>query len=249
MIKLQNLSTRAPEGVDKLRIKEETGKLLDELNELQNLLYAEGRRSLLVILQGMDASGKDGVIRKVFGRLNPQGVRVHSFKVPTAEEKAHDFLWRVHAVAPAKGMIQVFNRSHYEEVLITRVHGLVDDRLAEKKFAAINHFESLLREHNDTAIFKFYLHISPEEQKLRLEERKVDPTKHWKFNPGDEEEAKHWDRYRQYYEEAFARCSDPAWHIIPADQNWYKEYLISRTLAESMRTWNMQYPGLPEGHK
>src|SRR5829696_102417 len=164
MNRLKEISTKAPKDFDKKATKEETEKLLEQLDELQKVLYAEGKHSVLVILQGMDASGKDGVVNKVFGQLNPQGVSVQSFKTPTELELAHDFLWRIHQYAPAKGKFQVFNRSHYEDVLITRVHGLCDDDTAQKRFEAINDFENLLITHNATQLFKFYLHISPEEQ-------------------------------------------------------------------------------------
>src|SRR5688572_14010920 len=159
-IKLQEISTRAPEDVDKSSIKKKTNDLISELDDLQNLLYAESKHCLLVILQGLDASGKDGVIRDVFGHMNPQGVSVKSYKVPTPEELSHDFLWRIHHYAPAKGMIQIFNRSHYEDILVTCVHGWCDEITARKRMKAINDFEELLQIHNNTHILKFYLHIS-----------------------------------------------------------------------------------------
>ena len=181
---------RAPGGTKE--IKRKNRAIVEELNELQNLLYAEGKHAVLIVIQGMDASGKDGVIRNVFGKLNPQGVLVKSFKAPTAEELSHDFLWRIHSHAPAKGMIQLFNRSHYEDILITRVHKWCDDETAKKRMKAINNFEKLLAEHNNTVILKFYLHISPEEQQGRLEERIKDATKQWKYNENDFTEAKLW---------------------------------------------------------
>jgi PPK2 family polyphosphate:nucleotide phosphotransferase len=177
---LSEISTRAPKDFSKESIKKKTAEIIGELDDLQNLLYAESKHSLLVILQGMDASGKDGVIKNVLGKLNPQGVTVKSFKAPTAEELSHDFLWRVHLHSPAKGMIQVFNRSQYEDVLITRVHGWCDDETAKKRMEAINDFELLLQNHNNTTILKFYLHISREEQAERLQERMNDPQKEWK---------------------------------------------------------------------
>src|SRR5688572_31842204 len=179
---LYTTSTRAPKEFDKSETKEKTAVLIEELKELQNLLYAESKHAILVVLQGMDASGKDGVIRNVFGALNPQGVTVKSFKVPTEEEFSHDFLWRVHQVAPAKGMIRIFNRSHYEDILVTRVHKMIDDDTAKKRIKAINNFEELLTQHNNTHMLKFYLHVSEEEQKQRLEERLKDRTKQWKYN-------------------------------------------------------------------
>ena len=241
---LKDTDTRAPKELDKKETKEATLVLVERLNELQNLLYAEGNHSLLLILQGMDASGKDGVIRNVMGKMNPQGVQVTSFKVPTEEEAAHDFLWRIHKQAPAKGMMQVFNRSQYEDVLVTRVHGWCTDEMAQHRFAAINHFEELLTRHNNTVILKCYLHISPEEQQQRLQERLQDPTKHWKHNGKDAEEAKLWEKYRQVYQEAFAACNAVPWHIIPADQNWYKEHLTAKLLVERLEGLNMQYPKL-----
>jgi PPK2 family polyphosphate:nucleotide phosphotransferase len=243
-IKLSELSTRAPKELDKQVTKEKTVKIIDELNELQNLLYAEGKHNILVIIQGMDASGKDGVIRNVFGHLNPQGVTVQSFKTPTAEELAHDFLWRIHKVAPAKGMIQLFNRSHYEDVLITRVHAWCDDKTAYKRMKAINAFENLLVEHNNTQLLKFYLHISPEEQQERLQERIHDPSKQWKYNEKDFEEAKLWNKYMNVYEDCFENCNDIPWTIVPADQNWYKEYIIAKALRDTLSALDMQYPGL-----
>lgn len=239
---LNNLSTRAPKEFDKKETKEKTEALRLELDELQNLLYAESKHSLLVVIQGMDGSGKDGAIKNVFGGVNPLGVSVKPFKAPTAEELSHDFLWRVHRHTPAKGMIQIFNRSHYEDVLITRVHGWCDDETATKRFKAINHFERLLLEHSNTQVLKFYLHISPEEQQGRLKERMEDPTKAWKYNAADFEEAKLWDKYMQMYEEAFEACNAPEWIIVPADQNWYKEYLVAKKVTDTLKSLNMQYP-------
>jgi PPK2 family polyphosphate:nucleotide phosphotransferase len=244
MDRLAEIPTVAPKDWDKKKTKEETTMLVEELNELQNKLYAGGEYSILVVIQGMDASGKDGIIKKVFGQLNPLGVKAHPFKVPTEEEAAHDFLWRIHMHAPAKGMIQVFNRSHYEDVLITRVHGWCDDKTALERFDAINNFETLLLLHNNTQIFKFYLHISQEEQHIRLKERMEDPTKHWKHNEKDLDESTLWDKYMQAYEDVFQHCNAVPWHIIPADNNWYKEHLIAKTVTEGLRALNMQYPGL-----
>ncbi|MGN6420979.1 MAG: PPK2 family polyphosphate kinase [Pseudobacter sp.] len=241
---LSSISTRAPKELDKAATKAKTTAILQKLNELQNLLYAESKHAILVVIQGMDASGKDGVIRNVFGQLNPQGVTVKSFKVPTAEELSHDFLWRVHNAAPAKGMIQIFNRSQYEDILVTRVHGIIDDAIAKKRMKAINDFEQLLTEHNSTSILKFYLHVSPEEQQQRLKERLDDPAKQWKYNANDFEEAKKWDDYMRMYEDAFQHCNDVPWTIVPADQNWYKEYLIASTLLETLQRLNMKFPGL-----
>jgi PPK2 family polyphosphate:nucleotide phosphotransferase len=243
-IKLKEISTRAPKDWDKEETKAATTNLMQELDELQNLLFAEAKHSVLVILQGMDASGKDGTIRKVFSTLNPQGVKVHAFKEPTAEELSHDFLWRIHQVVPAKGIIQLFNRSHYEDILVTRVHKLIDDKTAHKRMKAINDFEQLLQEHNNTQILKFYLHVSPEEQQQRLQERISDPRKQWKYNENDFVEAKRWDEYMEAYEDCFEHCNDVPWTIVPADQNWYKEYLVAHTLHKTLKKLDMQYPGL-----
>ncbi|HKO79490.1 MAG TPA: PPK2 family polyphosphate kinase [Chitinophagaceae bacterium] len=243
-IKLNEIDTRAPKDLDKKEIKEETLVMLKELDELQNLLFAESKHAILVVIQGMDGSGKDGVIRNALGDMNPQGVTVKSFKVPTPEEASHDFLWRVHQHVPQKGMIQVFNRSHYEDILVTRVHKWCTDEMAGKRMKAINDFEELLQEHNSTHILKFYLHVSPEEQHERLSERLEDPAKMWKYNEKDFEEAKLWNIYMQMYEECFENCNNPPWIIVPADQNWYKEYIIVKALRDMLKSLDMKYPGL-----
>jgi len=243
-IKLKSISTTAPDNADKDSIKEKTKVILEELDELQNLLYAEGKHSILIVMQGMDASGKDGVIRNVFGHLNPQGVMVKSYKVPTQEELSHDFLWRIHQHAPAKGMIQIFNRSHYEDILITRVHNMIDDKTATKRMEAINDFERLLTEHNRTNILKFYLHVSPKEQEQRLRERLDDKRKQWKYNEKDFEEAKLWKEYMKMYEDCFNKCDKIPWTIVPSDHNWYKEYIIATKLHSTLKSLRMRYPGL-----
>ena len=243
-IDLSKINTRADKDLDKKSIKEKTAKIIEDLSELQNLLYAEDKHSLLIVIQGMDASGKDGVIRNVFGQLNPQGVTVKSYKAPTPEELRHDFLWRIHQHSPAKGMIQIFNRSHYEDILITRVHKWCDDETAVQRMKAINDWEELLIRHNHTHILKFYLHISPEEQQSRLQERVKDPTKMWKYNDNDFEEAKLWNIYMQMYEDAFKNCNNSPWNIIPSDQNWYKEYLIAQKVFDTLKNLDMQYPGI-----
>lgn len=249
MSTLSEISTKAPKEFDKKETKELSAKLLGELDDLQNLLYAEKKHSILIVLQGLDASGKDGAIRKVFGQMNPQGVRVQSFKAPTEEELAHDFLWRIHEHTPEKGMIQIFNRSHYEDVLITRVHKWCDDDTAAKRFDAINDFEELLMLHNNTRILKFYLHISKEEQEERLKERVHDPTKVWKYNAKDKEESKHWDKYMEMYEEVFVSCSVVPWVVVPADQNWFKEYIMAKTLVDTLKGLHMSYPDFKKEEK
>ena len=243
-IRLKDIDTRAPKDLDKEKTKKETQEILEKLDDLQNLLYAEAKHSLLVIIQGMDASGKDGAIRNVFGKLNPQGVKVKSFKVPTAEEAAHDFLWRIHLHAPQKGIIQLFNRSHYEDIVITRVHKWIDDSIAKKRMEAINNFEKLLVDHNNTMILKFYLHVSPEKQLERLNERIRDPQKQWKYNENDFTEARLWDIYMKMYEDCFENCNYLPWTIVPADQNWHKEYIIASKVYETLKSFNMTYPGI-----
>jgi len=244
MTRLKDIDTRAPKHFEKEKTKKEITEILEKVDELQNLLYAESKHSLLVVIQGMDASGKDGAIRNVFGKLNPQGVEVKSFKEPTAEEAAHDFLWRIHQHTPAKGIIQIFNRSHYEDILVTRVHKWIDDHTAKKRMEAINNFEKLLREHNNTSILKFYLHVSPEEQRERLRERIQDPKKQWKYNENDFAEAKLWDIYIEMYEDCFENCDDIPWTIVPADQNWYKEYIIASAIYDTLNKLDMKYPGI-----
>lgn len=243
-ISLKDISSRAPKDREKTEVKALTSGLVRELTDLQNLLYAENKNALLIILQGMDASGKDGVIRNVLSFMNPQGVSVRSFKVPTPEELSHDFLWRVHIHAPAKRMIQVFNRSHYEDIIVTRVHGLIDDQTATKRIKAINDFEHLLQHNNNTHILKFYLHVSQEEQLSRLKERMVDPAKMWKYNNRDYEESAKWEDYVKVYEDCFEFCDNPPWNIIPSDQNWYKEFMIAKVIRDKLTSLNMQFPGL-----
>jgi PPK2 family polyphosphate:nucleotide phosphotransferase len=242
MSRLKDVSTRAPKELDKKVTKEQTSGLLKELSDLQDILYAESKHSVLVIFQGMDASGKDGAVKNVMGQINPQGVYVYSFKVPTEEELKHDFLWRIHQRTPAKGMINVFNRSQYEDVLITRVHGWCDDALAEKRFHAINAFEEMLTVHNNTLIFKFYLHISREEQQERFKERMDDVTKQFKYSEKDFLEAEHWDEYMKMYEDVFEHCDKIPWIIVPSDQNWYKEFIVAKTLVKALKELDMKYP-------
>lgn len=241
---LNQISTRAPKELDKDEIKKKTISIVQELDELQNLLYAQSKHAILIVIQGMDASGKDGLIRDVFGQMNPQGVKVGSFKVPTQEEAAHDFLWRIHKQAPERGTIQVFNRSHYEDILVTRVHGTCNDETAHERMKAINDFEQLLSRHNNTHILKLYLHISHKEQQERLQERIHIPRKMWKYNESDFKESERWDDYRTYYEEAFQACDAVPWHIIPSDQNWYKSYLVAALLRDTLKKLKMSYPGL-----
>ncbi len=214
-----------------------------ELEELQELLYAEHKHKVLIVLQGMDTSGKDGVIRHVFEGVNPQGVRVANFKVPTAEELDHDYLWRVHRQTPGRGEIVIFNRSHYEDVLVVRVHGLVSEEVWKRRFAHINDFERLLAEEG-TLILKFFLHIDLEEQKKRLQARLEDPTKHWKFNVGDLKERARWADYMQAYEDVLNKTSTDyaPWYIVPSNKKWYRNLVVASVLVEALKGLKMQYP-------
>lgn len=242
-IELNKISADPPDSMEKKHIKKQTKAIQKELDELQNKLYAEHKHSVLIVLQGMDAAGKDGAIRKVFEGVNPQGINVHSFKVPSDLEADHDFLWRIHKQAPAKGMIKIFNRSHYEDVLVTRVHNIINDKTARQRMQAINNFENLL-EQNNTHILKFYLHITPEEQMERLQERLEIPRKMWKYNSQDIKEAKSWDLYRKYYEACFEDCKDVPWTIVPSNKNWYKEFIITKSVYELLTSLKSKYPTL-----
>lgn len=245
-IKLNDISTTAPKKLDREKTKALTDQIREELDELQNLLFAEHKHAILIVLQGMDASGKDGAIRSVMSTMNPEGVDVRAFKVPTEQEMDHDFLWRVHQQAPPKGMIMVFNRSHYEDVLVQRVHKWVDEKTVEKRMKAINDFERLLTVHGNTTILKFYLHVSQEEQATRLKERTTNPKKMWKYNKGDLVEAKFWKKYRKAYEDVFEHCDEVPWIIVPADDNWYKEYVVAKTLRDTLLSLKMEYPELKD---
>jgi PPK2 family polyphosphate:nucleotide phosphotransferase len=219
----------------------------DDLSELQERLFAEGlkgsNRRILLVLQGMDTSGKGGVVRHTVGLLDPQGVRITSFKAPTEEERAHDFLWRIRRAVPQPGYLGVFDRSHYEDVLIARVHGLAPPDEIERRYPAINDFERELVDAGTTVI-KCMLHISPEEQKARLLARLDDPTKHWKYNPGDLTERVHWPRYRDAYEIALERTNTEhaPWHVIPSDRKWFKNLAVGRLLHDALTAMNPQWP-------
>ncbi|HZD12875.1 MAG TPA: PPK2 family polyphosphate kinase [Candidatus Binatus sp.] len=230
------------EGKDQAE-KEEFDKLNKKLRELQERLYAAHDQKLLIVLQGMDTSGKDGVIHRVFQGVNPQGVQVSHFGVPTPEESDHDFLWRIHKAVPGKGEIQIFNRSHYEDVLVVRVHRLVPDKVWQRRFREINDFERLLSE-DGTTILKFCLHISKEEQKKRLKERLDDPTKNWKFKSSDLPERKHWDEYMQAYEDALSKTSTDyaPWYLIPANHKWYRDLVTCQIIVKALEKINPQYP-------
>ncbi len=220
-----------------------TAALHGKLEHLQDVLYAEHKRSLLIVLQAMDAGGKDGTINHVMSGVNPQGCAVTSFKQPTAKELDHDFLWRVHQVAPAKGMIGIFNRSHYEDVLVVRVHDLVPKDVWSKRYEQINAFEEILAS-SGTIVLKFFLHISKEEQRRRFDERNKDPNKNWKSSDADERERKFWDQYQEAYQDAIEKTSQKhaPWFVIPANEKWFRDMAISHILVSKLEDLNLQYP-------
>lgn len=244
MEKLSKISTKASAKDNKEETKLKTAKILEKLGELQNVLYAQGKYSLLIVLQGLDASGKDGVVKNVFSGLNPLGVDVRAYKAPTEEEKQFDFLWRIHKNVPAKGTIMLFNRSHYEDVLVPTVEKWIDKDRTKSRYEHINNFEKLLKEENNTIILKFYLHISKERQHEKLLERKNNPEKFWKHSDGDWETAKKWDDYMHAYQKIFEACDKPEWEIIPSDENWYKEYRIAKRVLETLEKLRLEYPKL-----
>ena len=225
------------EGLAKLE------KLNGKLESLQELLFAEHKHKVLIVLQAMDTGGKDGAIRRVFDRVNPAGVRVASFKAPTAEELDHDFLWRVHKQVPGKGEMVIFNRSHYEDVLVVRVHNYVTPEVWGKRFEQINEFERTLAE-NGTTILKFYLHIDLDEQKARFQARLDDPTKRWKFRLGDLEERKFWPDYMKAFEDVLSKTSTEhaPWYIVPANRKWFRDLVISSVLVDTLEGLKMSYP-------
>jgi PPK2 family polyphosphate:nucleotide phosphotransferase len=218
-------------------------KLSAKLGDLQELLFAEHKHKLLVVLQGMDTSGKDGTVRHVMRGVSPQSVRVASFKKPTQLELEHDFLWRVHAQTPAAGEIVIFNRSHYEDILVVRVHDLVPKDIWRKRYGQINDFEKMLTE-TGTTMLKFFLHISKKEQAERLQARIDDPTKRWKFQRGDIDERKLWDDYQKAYEDAIEKTSTQwaPWIVVPADKKWVRNYVVAKTLVDTLEGLDMQYP-------
>lgn len=230
---------------DEKATKGETKEIAKDINHCQDALYAEGKRALLVILQGTDTSGKDGTIQAVFGYTSPLGVQVTAFKKPSEDELAHDYLWRVHGCCPKRGFIGVFNRSHYEDVLVTKVHGLVDDDVVEQRYKQINDFERMLTE-NGTRVLKFMLHISKAEQKERLQARLDEADKNWKFNPSDLEDRKHWDAFEDAYESMLRHCSTDwaPWHVIPADRKWVRNAAIAAIVRATLEDMAPAYPAV-----
>ena len=233
---------------DKKDITKELKKQRARISDLQERLYAERKQSLLIVLQALDTGGKDGTIRGVFQGVNPQGCQVWSFKSPSSEELEHDFLWRYHQKTPTRGMINIFNRSHYEDVLIVRVKSLVEESVWQHRYRMINEFEHMLTL-NNTTIIKFYLHISKAEQKKRLEARLEDPAKHWKFSSADLKERKLWDKYMVAFEDAISKCATDyaPWYVVPANKKWYRNLVIARTIADTLEAMNPQYPPAEKG--
>jgi PPK2 family polyphosphate:nucleotide phosphotransferase len=241
-IKLKDYDPDHSAGLDKLQGKDEFAKLNAELDVLQEELYAAGKHAVLIVLQGMDTSGKDGTIRNVLLNVNPQGCRVESFKVPTEEELAHDFLWRVHNVVPRKGILGVFNRSHYEDVLVVRVHELAPKQVWKARYDQINDFERLLAA-SGTIVVKFFLHISKDEQRERLLAREQEVEKAWKLSAGDWREREHWDDYQRAYEDALSRCSTEhaPWHIVPANRKWYRNLAVCEALVTTLGAYRDEW--------
>jgi PPK2 family polyphosphate:nucleotide phosphotransferase len=242
-VKLVDSHANDTHGYNKEKAERELQSHQARMAEFQELLYACKKQALLIILQALDAGGKDGTIRHVMSGVNPQSCQVTSFKAPTAEELGHDFLWRVHKAVPIKGNIGIFNRSHYEDVLVVRVHKLVPKSVWSKRYAYINGFERVLAD-SGVKILKFFLHISKDEQKKRIEQRIKDPTKRWKLAPSDFEERKYWNDYQQAYEDALNRCSTKwaPWFIIPADKKWYRNLAVSQIMVETLESMRMKFP-------
>jgi len=245
-VDLSRISTEKPDNLDnKQSLKQEIKEITEGMRSYQQKLYAEGKQSLLVIMQGMDASGKDSTVRHVFGSLNPQGVQVYSFKQPEASELSRDFLWRVHREVPAKGNIRIFNRSHYEDVLIGKVRELHTPERIEQYYGHIRNFEKLLID-TGTQIIKFFLHISKSEQEKRLKERMENPEKMWKYHASDWKERKKWKSYEKAYEIAISETAsaEAPWHVIPADDRQYRDYLISGIVLEKLKAMKPEFPGM-----
>src|SRR6266436_10070601 len=242
-MRLKDFNSDFHEGLDKDETREKSLKLCQRIGELQELLNANANRAVLILLQGMDTSGKDGATRHVLQDVNPAGVEVASFKAPSAEELAHDFLWRVHKAVPRHGNIGVFNRSHYEDVLVVRVLKLQPKPVWQARYAQINAFEKMLSE-NNVILLKFFLHISRGEQANRLEARLQDPAKNWKFDLGDLKMRQYWNQFQKAYEDAINSCSTSyaPWHVVPADHKWYRDYVIAQTVAETLKSLKMKWP-------
>lgn len=242
-VKLSRMDASETHGLQKSRANDLIPKVIDRLSVLQYELYAEGKRALLVVLQGIDAAGKDGTIRHVMTGLNPQGVRVTPFKAPDGAEKRHDYLWRIHKAMPEFGQIGIFNRSHYEDVLIVRVHDLVPKPVWSKRYQQINEFERMLSE-NQVRIVKFLLYIDKEEQARRFRERLEDPTKNWKFSADDLKEREHWDEYIEAYEAMLHQCSTDyaPWYVVPANRKWFRNYAVAHIVRDELEAMDLKLP-------
>ena len=245
MIRINDFETSPPKDVKKKDIEKKTKKIAKKIGELTRILQAENKHNILVVLQGMDASGKDGTTREVFKYCSPAIVQAVGFKKPTPEEFAHDFLWRIHRHTPTKGSIKVFIRSHYEDILIQRVHQWIDEDRVDARFEAINAFEKLLVADNNTTILKFFMNISKDRQLEKLQERKEESDKYWKHNEGDWEERKMWDKCMFCYEDILNRSEIP-WIVTPVDERWYRNYFVAKKVLETLEGFDMQYPGLSE---
>lgn len=241
MIELNKISNFPPDNLDKDEVEDKTKEIVKKIGELSRKFEADGSHSFLVILQGMDGSGKDGTARVVFQDVSPNVICTYSFKKPTPEEFAHDFLWRVHKEVPSKGRMKIFNRSHYEDVLIQRVHKWIDEERVENRIKATNDFEQLLKTDNNTTILKFYLHLSKEKQHEKLQERIEDPEKAWKHNPDDWEESELWDEYMFAYQDVINKSLIP-WLIVPAEKQWYRNYFVAKKVLEALEEMNLKYP-------
>jgi PPK2 family polyphosphate:nucleotide phosphotransferase len=241
--KLSKFDAGDTHGVSKSHAAKAQGVHVEKLATLHDLLYAEHKRSLLIVLQGMDAAGKDGTIKHVMSGVNPQGCAVTSFKQPSTQELDHDFLWRIHAAVPPKGGIGIFNRSHYEDVLIARVHELVPSAVWKKRYSEINDFEKILTE-NGVHVLKFFLHMSNKEQGRRFDERLADPLKNWKASAADFKERKYWDQYQAAYQDAIAKCGtkDAPWYVIPSDHKWFRNFAVADVIVRTLESFKMHYP-------
>ena len=245
-VSLNDISTLPPDHAEKARAKTQAKAFASVIGELVEQFAAVQSHALLIIFQGMDASGKDGAVRAAFARSTPAPLRVHSFKAPTPTERRHDFLWRVHKEVPAKGQIAVWNRSHYEDVLIQRVHGWIDEDKVDARFEAINAFERNLQRDNDTVILKFLLHTSKEEQREQLMERLLERDKNYKHNPGDWHERERWDDYRAAYDDVLRRSEVP-WTVVPTDKRWWRDFVVAREVKAALEGLDMVWPDLPAG--
>jgi len=246
-MQLSKISSLPPKELVKKEIERKTKQYCKGIASLQEKLFAQKKHSVLIILQGMDSAGKSSTVRDVFKYVNPMGITIKSYKKPSEEEFAHDFLWRVHKEVPAKGMISIFDRSHYEDILIQRVHNWIDEERVKQRIQHINNFEWLLASEANTKILKFYLHISKDEQEKQLTERKVMPEKFWKHNDNDWIEREHWDKYMNAYEDIFEHCSkDIPWTIAPADKGWYKRYIVSKTLFKALDSMELDWPKMEQ---